>query len=50
MNGKNNNNRAHREHIISMIDGSILKPYTPHMKLKNEESRETCLNSRINES
>lgn len=33
-----------------MIDGSVLKPYTPHNKSKLEESKETCPNSRINES
>ncbi|CAD8089351.1 unnamed protein product [Paramecium sonneborni] len=42
--------KGHREYIISMIDGQLLKPYTPLARLRKEDSKETCQNSRINEN
>ncbi|CAD8058957.1 unnamed protein product [Paramecium primaurelia] len=47
---KLNTSKGHREYIISMIDGQLLKPYTPLVRLRKEDSRETCQNSRANET
>ncbi|CAK93215.1 unnamed protein product (macronuclear) [Paramecium tetraurelia] len=47
---KLNTSKGHREYIISMIDGQLLKPYTPLVRLRKEDSRETCQNSHINET
>ncbi|CAD8064443.1 unnamed protein product [Paramecium primaurelia] len=46
---KLNTSKGHREYLISMIDGQLLKPYTPLVRLKKDESKETCQNSRIND-
>ncbi|CAD8163928.1 unnamed protein product [Paramecium pentaurelia] len=46
---KLNTSKGHREYLISMVDGQLLKPYTPLVRLKKDESKETCQNSRIND-
>ncbi|CAK73792.1 unnamed protein product (macronuclear) [Paramecium tetraurelia] len=47
---KLNTSKGHREYIISMIDGQLLKPYTPLARLKKDESREIFQNFRNNDS
>ncbi|CAD8068452.1 unnamed protein product [Paramecium sonneborni] len=47
---KINTSKGHREYIISMIDGQLLKPYTPLARLRKEDSKDTCQNSRINDN
>ncbi|CAD8165129.1 unnamed protein product [Paramecium octaurelia] len=45
-----NTSKGHREYLISMIDGQLLKPYTPMARLNMDESKEMCQNSRNNDN